>query len=121
MIHGSHVVISSTDVVADRAFLTDVLALASLDAGGGWPNFDLSRAEATVHPSDASGTELLLMSDDLASEMSELAKRGARFTSVQEAGWGSVTKIILPGGGRIGPYHPRHPTFAQPGRATRHP
>jgi hypothetical protein len=31
-------------------------------------------------------------------------------SEVQEAQWGSVTKIRLPGGGEIGLYQPQHPT-----------
>jgi hypothetical protein len=29
---------------------------------------------------------------------------------VQEARWGSIVKIPLPGGGEVGLYQPRHPT-----------
>jgi hypothetical protein len=29
---------------------------------------------------------------------------------VQEARWGSITKIQLPGGGKVGLYQPKHPT-----------
>jgi hypothetical protein len=28
---------------------------------------------------------------------------------VQEARWGSITKIPLPGGGEVGLYQPKHP------------
>ena len=113
MIFGTHVVIYSRDDVADRAFLADVLGLESIDAGDGWPIFDLAGTEATIHPADAFGAEVFLMSDDLAGDVKVLEERGGDVTDVEEADWGSVTKIRLPGGGEIGLYQPRHPTFAR--------
>jgi hypothetical protein len=49
------------------------------------------------------------MSDDLPADISSLADRGVVCSDVEEARWGSVTKIRLPGGGVIGLYQPRHP------------
>jgi hypothetical protein len=44
---------------------------------------------------------------------------GVLCSDVQQAGWGSVTKIRLPGGGEIGLYQPRHATaLRQTGSAT---
>ena len=54
------------------------------------------------------------MCDDLASEMQRLAAQGVRCSAVEEARWGSVTKIGLPGGGEIGLYEPRHPAMVEP-------
>jgi hypothetical protein len=39
-----------------------------------------------------------------------LAKKNVRCSTVQEARWGSITKIRLPGGGEVGLYQPKHPT-----------
>ena len=39
------------------------------------------------------------MCDDLAEEMRVLEAKGVRCSLVEEARWGSVTKIQLPGGG----------------------
>jgi hypothetical protein len=69
MIFGAHVIVSSQDASADRAFFRDVL---------GYPS-----------------------------------ERGVRCSEVEEARWGSVTKIQLPGGGTIGLYQPKHPTALQ--------
>lgn len=114
MIFGSHVVIYSGDADADRAFFADVLGFDSVDAGGGWLIFGLPPAELAVHPAAAPEAELYLMCDDLAAEMRRLAERGAQCTEVEEARWGSVTKIKLPGGGTVGLYQPKHPTMVEP-------
>ena len=46
MIFGAHVVLFSRDADADRAFLTELLGLGHVDAGGGWLIFGLPPAEA---------------------------------------------------------------------------
>ena len=109
MIFGAHFVVFSQDPDADRAFLADVLGFQHVDAGGGWLIFGLPPAEAAVHPADAPGAELYLMCDDLAAEMQALADKGVQCSEVEEARWGSITKIRLPGGGHVGLYQPRHP------------
>ena len=111
MIFGAHVIVYSNDASADRAFFRDVLGYASVDAGHDWLVFALPPAELTVHPADeVGGHEMYLMCDDLAAELSALAEKGVRCSEVEEARWGSVTKIQLPGGGTVGPYQPKHPT-----------
>jgi hypothetical protein len=50
------------------------------------------------------------MCDDLKAEMALLEKRSVRFSAVEEARWGSFTKMRLPGGGTVGLYQPKHPT-----------
>jgi hypothetical protein len=53
----------------------------------------------------------------LKAEISELEKKGVPCSEVQEARWGSVTKIRLPGGGEAGLYQPKHPlALARPER-----
>jgi catechol 2,3-dioxygenase-like lactoylglutathione lyase family enzyme len=111
MIAGAHLVIYSKDAEADRTFFRDVLGFNSVDAGHGWLIFALPPAEAAFHPSDGNiGPELYLMCSDLKSEMVSLAKRNVHFSEVEEARWGSITKLRLPGGGSIGLCQPRHPT-----------
>jgi catechol 2,3-dioxygenase-like lactoylglutathione lyase family enzyme len=116
MIFGAHLVLYSTDAEADRAFLVDVLGLDSVDAGGGWLIFGLPPAEAAVHPAEAPAAELYLMCDDLEEEMRALSERGVVCSAVDEARWGSITKITLPSGLEIGLYQPRHPTAIEPAR-----
>ncbi|HEY7097578.1 MAG TPA: extradiol dioxygenase [Terriglobales bacterium] len=110
MIFGAHVILYSKDADADRAFLRDVLGLSSVDAGHGWLIFALPPAEVTVHPEDDNDLrELYFMCDDLNSEVAVLKKKGIDCTEVQEARWGIVTQIKLPGGGMLGLYQPKHP------------
>jgi catechol 2,3-dioxygenase-like lactoylglutathione lyase family enzyme len=111
MIYGAHIIVYSKDVEADRAFFRDVLGFASVDAGHGWLIFAMPPAEAAFHPSDANDVhELYFMCEDLKAEMSALAEKGVDCSDVQDARWGSITKIQLPGGGRIGLYQPKHST-----------
>lgn len=113
MIYGAHVVLLSSDADADRAFLSDVLGFDHVDAGGGWLIFGLPPAELALHPAESAGAELYLMCDDLESEMRSLAARGVTCSQVEEARWGSVTKIRLPGGGEVGLYQPRHASMVR--------
>jgi catechol 2,3-dioxygenase-like lactoylglutathione lyase family enzyme len=111
MISGAHVVIYSKDAEADRAFFRDVLGLKSVDAGHGWLIFALPPGEAAFHPSEENGPhELYFMCDGLKTEMDSLAKKGVKCSKVEEARWGSITKMRLPGGGEVGLYQPKHPT-----------
>ncbi len=111
MIEGVHVVIYSKDAAADRNFFRDTLGFAHVDAGDGWLIFALPPVEVAVHPADENDHhELFFMCKDLRAEMAALAKRQIEFSEVQEARWGLITKIRLPGGGRIGLYQPRHRT-----------
>jgi len=110
MIFGAHVIVYSKDATADRAFLREVLGLSSVDAGHGWLIFALPPAEVAVHPAEENGRpELYFMCNDLKAEISALAEKGIRCSEVQEAKWGSITHIRLPGGGDIGLYQPKHP------------
>ena len=111
MIAGAHTIIYSSNADADRIFFRDVLGFNSVDAGHGWLIFALPPAEAAFHPSDTSRAhELYLMCDDLSSEIAALTGKGVPCSEVQELRWGSVTKILLPSGGEIGLYQPKHPT-----------
>lgn len=116
MIFGAHVIIYSKDAAADRAFFRDVLGYPSVDAGYEWLIFALPPAELAVHPvAEEGGHELYLMCDDLEAEMAALLAKGTRCSKVEEARWGSVTKIQLPGGGQIGLYQPKHPIALRSG------
>jgi catechol 2,3-dioxygenase-like lactoylglutathione lyase family enzyme len=110
MISGAHVIVYSKDAEADRVFFRDVLGLKSVDAGHGWLIFALPTAEAAFHPYEENNVhQLYLMCDDLKAEMASLAKKGFPCSEVQEAQWGSITKLRLPGGGQLHLYQPKHP------------
>jgi catechol 2,3-dioxygenase-like lactoylglutathione lyase family enzyme len=110
MIFGAHVIVYSKDAEADRNFFREVLGFRSVDAGHGWLIFALPPGEAAVHPAEKNGLqELYFMCEDLHSEITALAERGVRCSQVQEARWGSITKVQLPGGGEVGLYQPKHP------------
>jgi catechol 2,3-dioxygenase-like lactoylglutathione lyase family enzyme len=111
MISGAHVIVYTKNAEADRAFFRDVLGFKSVDAGHGWLIFALPPAEAAFHPSDENGVhELYFMCDDLRAEMASLVKKDAKCSEVQEAPWGSITRMQLPGGGVVSLYQPKHPT-----------
>jgi catechol 2,3-dioxygenase-like lactoylglutathione lyase family enzyme len=110
MIFGAHVILYSKDAEADRAFLRDVLGFRHVDAGEGWLIFALPPAELAVHLAEGARHELFFMCHDLAAEIAALATKGIECSEVQEARWGSLTSIRLPGGGAVGLYQPKHPT-----------
>lgn len=110
MIFGAHVMVYSKDAEADRAFFRDILGFKSVDAGHGWLIFALPPTEVAFHPSETDFYELYFMCSDLEAEMASLAKKGVKCSKVEEARWGSITKMRLPGGGDIGLYQPKHST-----------
>jgi hypothetical protein len=109
MLIGAHSIIYSTKPDADRAFLRDVLALPHVDVGDGWLIFGLPPAEVAVHPSDKNGVhELYLMCDDVEAFVETLKSHNIACGPVQNQGWGLLTQMTLPGGGKVGIYQPRH-------------
>lgn len=111
MISGAHVILYTKNADADRAFFRDVLGFKFVNVGHGSLIFALPLGEAAFHPSDENGPhELYFMCDDLNAEMASLAKKGVKCSDVQQARWGSITKMQLPGGGEVGLYQPKHPT-----------
>ncbi len=109
MITGAHSIIYSKDPDADRAFLRDVLKLPNVDIGDGWLIFGLPPAEVAVHPSDTNDVhEFYLMCDDVEALVTEMTSRGVATGPVKDEGWGVLTQLTLPGGGKLGVYQPRH-------------
>ncbi|HEV8702198.1 MAG TPA: extradiol dioxygenase [Candidatus Polarisedimenticolia bacterium] len=124
MIIGAHSIIYSKDPDADRAMLRDVLGLPHVDVGDGWLIFGLPPAEVAVHPSDENDVhEFFLMCDDVKALTADMKKQGIACAPVQSLGWGLLTQIPLPGGGKIGVYQPRHarPGSMSPKKKTRAP
>jgi len=116
MIIGAHSIIYSKNSEADRAFLKDVLGFPYVDAGDGWLIFRLPPAEVAVHPSVENDVhELYLMTDDVEALVASMEKRGIEATPISQQGWGMLTQVTLPGGGKLGIYQPLHespPTHA---------
>jgi Glyoxalase/Bleomycin resistance protein/Dioxygenase superfamily len=121
MINGAHFLLHSKDADADRAFIRDALGFKSVDVGHGWLIFGLPPSEMAVHPADSDFTQrhgdqtmlgvvLYLMCDDVAGEVTALAAKGVRCSTIEDAGWGIKTTIRLPSGGDIGLYQPKHAT-----------
>jgi len=111
MIHGAHIIVYSKDSEADRAFFRDVLRYPSVDAGHGWLIFELPPAELAVHPSDQNDThELFFMCDDVQAFIAEMHAKSVACSPVDEQRWGSITRLTLPGGGKIGVYQAKHPS-----------
>jgi hypothetical protein len=109
MISGAHSIIHSKNPEADRAFLRDVLQLPNVDVGQGWLIFGLPPAEVAVHPSDANDLhEFYLMCDDIEAFVATMKKSRITCGPVQDAGWGLLSQLTLPGGGKLGVYQPRH-------------
>jgi catechol 2,3-dioxygenase-like lactoylglutathione lyase family enzyme len=110
MISGAHVIIYSNDAEADRAFFRDTLQFPGVDAGGGWLIFALPPAEVAVHPAAESDShELYLMCDNIEVAVRDLSSSNVECSPVTDEGWGLLTHVSLPGGGKLGLYEPRHP------------
>src|SRR5215813_13919827 len=109
MINGAHSIIYSRNPDADRAFFRDVLKLPHVDVGGGWLIFGLPPAEVAVHPSERNDVhELFLMCDDIDAFISDMKARDVTCEPVEQQPWGRLTHVVLPGGGTLGVYQPRH-------------
>ena len=120
MLNGAHVTIYSNDAGADRAFFREVLQLPHVDVGHGWLIFGLPPAEVAVHPGDNNGLhEFYLMCEDVDAFVAEMSRRQVTCEPVQEQGWGRLTHMRLPGGGRLGVYEPRHARPDAAGQRTR--
>jgi predicted enzyme related to lactoylglutathione lyase len=115
MITGTHAIIYAEDADKARAFFRDVLDLPFVDVHGGWLIYKLPPAELGIHPAGGEAPsghhELYLMCDDLAKTITELEAKGAEFTGeTQDAGFGLLATLLVPGAGSIGLYQPKHPT-----------
>jgi catechol 2,3-dioxygenase-like lactoylglutathione lyase family enzyme len=112
VITGVHAIVYTEDVAKARAFFGETLGLRSVDAGGGWLIFALPPAELAAHPTDEQPRhELYLMCDDIHATVRELKANGVELREeITEQRWGLTTSLLLPGGGELGLYEPRHPS-----------
>jgi hypothetical protein len=109
MIIGAHSIIYSKNPEADRAFLRDVLKFPAVDVGAGWLIFGLPPSEVAVHPGEKNNVhEFYLMCDDIEQFIAEMKKNDIACGPTHSMGWGVLTEVTLPGGGKIGVYQPRH-------------
>ncbi len=109
MITGAHSIIYSTNPDADRAVLRDVFKLTHVDVGRGWLIFGLPPAEVAVHPSEKNDVhELYLMCDDVEALVADMERHQLTCGPISDQGWGLLTRLTLPGGGKLGIYQPRH-------------
>lgn len=109
MIIGAHVMLQSKNEVADNAFLTDILRLSSIDAGGGFLIFGLPPSEVAVHESEKNDAhELYLMCESIEAFVAEMQRLGVSATPPVNQGWGTLTEVVLPGGGKLSVYEPHH-------------
>lgn len=109
MIIGAHSIVYSKNAELDRAFLRDVLGFPHVDVNDGWLIFGLPPAEVAVHPSEKNDVhEFYLMCDDIQSFIAEMQEHDVACGPVQQMGWGRLTQVKLPGGGKLGVYQPRH-------------
>ena len=53
--------------------------------------------------------EFYLMCADVEALIEELKGHNVVCGPVQDEGWGLLTRVMLPGGGKLGIYQPRHP------------
>src|SRR5262245_56855590 len=108
MLIGAHCVINSANPEADLAFFRDILKLPSV-GDGGYVICGLPPGELSVHKSDGDTRHsLFLQCKDVNAFVTRMKKAGIACGPVREQGWGVLTELILPGGGKLDVYQPRH-------------
>ena len=109
MITNAHCILYSKNPEADRAFLRDVLKLTHVDVGHGWLIFGLPPSEVAVHPAEKNDQhELYFMCADIKDFVANMNRHEVECGEIKDQGWGILTQLMLPGGGKIGVYQPRH-------------
>jgi hypothetical protein len=69
----------------------------------------LPPAEVSVHRSDKNDVHrFYLMCGDIKTFVSDMERNRIACGLVQDEGWGFVTQVTLPGGGKLPVYEPRH-------------
>ncbi|MET0326231.1 MAG: VOC family protein [Ilumatobacteraceae bacterium] len=113
MITAVHTLVFAEDPDRARAFFRDVLGWPHVDAHGGWLIFGTGPSELGVHPTEPGGPmhhQISLMCDDIRATVAELEAKGVEFTqAVRDDGFGLTTMFVVPGGGEMVLYEPRHP------------
>ena len=61
------------------------------------------------HPSEKNGViEFYLMCDDIEAFVAAMNEHEVACDPVEDQGWGLLTRVSLPGGGKLAVYEPRH-------------
>ena len=124
MITGAHSIIYSKHPKKDRAFFRDALKFPSVDVGDGWLIFGLPPSEVAIHPARKNNLhEFYLVCDDIKKLVSQMKKMNVKCDKVQEESWGFLTRVKLPGGGKLGVFQPlrARPKAARTAKSTRKP
>ena len=50
----------------------------------------------------------ILMCDDIEAFVAQMKAKGIACGPVDDQGWGLLSRLTLPGGGKLGVYQPRH-------------
>ena len=114
MITAVHTLVYADDADRARAFFRDVLQWPSVDAGQGWLIFRTGPSELGVHPTDGADRprhQISLMCDDIHATLADLRDRGVEISQdVRDDGFGPTAVFVVPGGGHMMIYEPRHPS-----------
>src|SRR5262249_50137497 len=83
--------------------------LGHVEMDEGFMIFGLPPSEVAMHEGTANGNhELFLMVDDVTAFVADMGGKGITCEAPADRGWGILTTLTLPGGGKLGVYEPRH-------------
>ena len=108
MIIGAHIMVQSTNDAADQEFLTKVLKLGPSIWVVAFSSLAYRLRKSPYTDRDKNGVhELYFMCEDIEDFVLNDAQ-GIAYTRPRTSGWGTMTQITLPGGGKLGVYQPHH-------------
>ena len=119
MIIGAHVMVQSNNKEADKAFFRDILQFPNVDAGNGFLLFAAPATEIAIHEGSSETHELFLMCEDVDEFIADMRGRDVFCSPAQNRGWGIITHMTLPGGGRLSVYEPLHARPETPAKSKR--
>lgn len=105
MITGAHSIIYSKDAEVDRNFLRDASSSATSTSATARSSSGCRR-RASREKNDEH--EFYLMCDDIEAFVAEMKEHKISCEPVNDQGWGLLSQLHLPGGGKLGVYQARH-------------
>lgn len=119
MIDGIHLLLFTSDPMADQAALRTILGTDHVEAGDDRIIIGLPPGEIATHATvnefvhrhsghDLQGLVLYLMCDDLDETVERLEGLGVSCTEREEKSFGTKTTVCLPSGAEVGLYQPSH-------------